>query len=952
MAIYFVDTAGVGGSPSNSNPGTISSPWLTISYGVAQLASGDTLYLRAGTYSGAANRIDSTVYTVPGNFTILNYNSESVIIQPPDATNCINLSSGTQTNITIQGLILDGSLQSNINYQGIYISGTASYININVCSIRYFPNFGISLSNNNGSANNITIYGCAIHGNGSGSLATNGHGIYNTGASDVTINNCTIYNNLGYGIHNNEDDGLYDVNNCITYGNLIYNNGRSTTTSYGIVDDGGEDNLYYNNIIYDNYGGISIYSNSKAALVYNNTIYNNNPSTGSGGIDCQYYATAPTIENNIVYNNNSAINDYGGSATIRNNYTSNPLFVNAGAGNFQLQATSLCIGAGLTIPAVTIDFAGNPRTVPYTIGAYQYLGSVATITGAGSLLGVSPVANHGVITGIGSLAGVGKALVPTAGTIVGGGALAGIGRALAGPTGALGGGGALAGVAALLVPSVGTLAGSGSLAGVGSTGSLPPNILQANAIELGPLSNTLTQRVDSGGTTYAVWYKYTALTTGYVSIWAYGDLTVYTPHIVGYQPNAPIELYTVQGTVYYFHIATNSGNPSPANLTITGSLFVPSTVPVGSLAVPDVNNSLPLCILSTVSGQVIDLVNNYATGGYAAESLPNGTVLIINTFPSLALQGYGTSYTQTIPNVSFGSPFELTYASAISSDRDETFYITGDTSPSNDGKYVTTVSAVTGQQGTQVWQPTVYYSGIWAIAPSRDNTILYYISGQPSPGGSGPPPNDYMVRRWDLINNVALSSFPNPPSFYISGSEAGVSNSILLVLEDDTILALFIRNTNAIVIQYSPTGTVLNTITLGGTYLVQGIQHALDDPNSFWVMAYTPTTGANTTSFLNIQVSTGLTLFQTPTVPQFQDASYAPPETLTPAAFFGPSDNQVFFLINGPPPPPLIGNGGIYYINLGKTNDTIYYSIQYGTGSSQPVTSVEIVPIPNPYFIL
>ena len=45
---YYVAPSASGGS--NSNNGSISSPWETITYALTQLSAGDTLYLREGTY--------------------------------------------------------------------------------------------------------------------------------------------------------------------------------------------------------------------------------------------------------------------------------------------------------------------------------------------------------------------------------------------------------------------------------------------------------------------------------------------------------------------------------------------------------------------------------------------------------------------------------------------------------------------------------------------------------------------------------------------------------------------------------------------------------------------------------------------------------------------------------------------------------------------------------------
>ena len=50
--------------------------------------------------------------------------------------------------------------------------------------------------------------------------------------------------------------------------------------TYGIVVAWGDANLIHDNLIYDNPGGIQVYTNSSNTRVYNNTIYNNTPLEG------------------------------------------------------------------------------------------------------------------------------------------------------------------------------------------------------------------------------------------------------------------------------------------------------------------------------------------------------------------------------------------------------------------------------------------------------------------------------------------------------------------------------------------------------------------------------------------------------------------------------------------------------------------------------------------------
>jgi hypothetical protein len=75
--IYFVSPSG-----SDSNPGTLASPFLTISKGLSVLAAGDTLNIRAGTY---ATIIRESMLGSSGTesqpIVVQGYLSEEVIVQ-------------------------------------------------------------------------------------------------------------------------------------------------------------------------------------------------------------------------------------------------------------------------------------------------------------------------------------------------------------------------------------------------------------------------------------------------------------------------------------------------------------------------------------------------------------------------------------------------------------------------------------------------------------------------------------------------------------------------------------------------------------------------------------------------------------------------------------------------------------------------------------------------------
>jgi hypothetical protein len=97
-----------------------------------------------------------------------------------------------------------------------------------------------------------------------------------------------------------------------------------------------------------------------SAPVITNTIVSNN-SGGSGGIFA--YQSSPSINYSDVWNNSPA--NYSGCSAGTGCISADPVFVNAGSGDYHLQTSSPCIDTGDNyapdIPAY--DFDGYPRII-------------------------------------------------------------------------------------------------------------------------------------------------------------------------------------------------------------------------------------------------------------------------------------------------------------------------------------------------------------------------------------------------------------------------------------------------------------------------------------------------------------------------------------------------------------------------------------------------------------
>jgi parallel beta-helix repeat protein len=315
----YVSTTG-----SDRNAGTIGAPWQTLSFAVAQLHAGDTLYIRGGTYTGVSNRFDSLTGMVRGGtswsnpITIAGYQSEVVIVQPPDAgLQGIRLTSSAQQYLIFQDFIVDMINLNSGTADGVYLSGGANHNRFLRLEVRNNLHSGIAFSDNNGNAPFNEVVNCKLHDNGRGMVSNSGYGMY-WFTSDNLIEGNEIYNNNGYGLHlftdANASRNIIRMNNI--HDNQIHGaGGPGGSSSYGIVVGNGDSNQVSSNMISNNQGGILVSFGATNTTVNGNTIYNNTPLEG---ILIQM-ATNTVVKDNIVYGNGTQIVNQGTGTVLSNN---------------------------------------------------------------------------------------------------------------------------------------------------------------------------------------------------------------------------------------------------------------------------------------------------------------------------------------------------------------------------------------------------------------------------------------------------------------------------------------------------------------------------------------------------------------------------------------------------------------------------------------------------------
>jgi len=312
MSTYYIATSG-----SNSNGGSISSPFLTLAKGLSVMVAGDTLYIRGGTYT---ETINSNSYTIPvgtsfsSPVTIAAYPSETVTLgagNGPGST-LVNFAHSYIRYIIFDRLILDGRNRGSFGANIISLYGGPNHLRFTNCEIKNSASQGVETFVANGFSSDFNEFiDCSIHDNGVDDNLD--HGFYISTKNNI-IQGCDIYDNAAFGVQVYDGAGHRADNNVVRSCRL-HGNGRG-----GTVLGSGDNIQAYNNLIYGNARGIWVSSNSPTNVrLLNNTIYNNS----IAGIIVDS-ASDTIVRNNIIYSNGTTIT---GSCIADHNLTTNPLFV-------------------------------------------------------------------------------------------------------------------------------------------------------------------------------------------------------------------------------------------------------------------------------------------------------------------------------------------------------------------------------------------------------------------------------------------------------------------------------------------------------------------------------------------------------------------------------------------------------------------------------------------------
>jgi len=348
-ADYYVATNG-----SDSNPGTLAQPFASVARAQQAASSGDTVYIRGGTYTNFTVAATDATYQYVLDFSKSNIDYSAY---PGDPAPVLNFSSIAPTTLRVCGIEVTGS---DDTFSGINVTG------VQAGTLKQADNWRISGSGN--TFNQIVTHddqgnGMYIFSHAGNNLVKNCDSYNLVGVADISAGNTDGFGchsagsgNVFYGDRSwaNSDDGYDCINNsgggvvfnhCWAYDNGRLDGNKNGFKIGGFGDTGGafpspppvhtvEFCLSADN------GANGFYANhqpGQAANWYNNTAYDNagdnfnmlEAINTTPGPTSAVPGTQEVMHNNLAYLGTGTANLDESGSMVSNNWFTLPLTVKA-----------------------------------------------------------------------------------------------------------------------------------------------------------------------------------------------------------------------------------------------------------------------------------------------------------------------------------------------------------------------------------------------------------------------------------------------------------------------------------------------------------------------------------------------------------------------------------------------------------------------------------------------
>lgn len=416
-AVYYVDAI----NGSNANPGTEARPWQTIQKAHGTLLPGQTVLVRAGTYTSATNYAVVAINRSGAEgapITYRNYPGERPLIRTTKGVNNHGIEVRDAAWIVIDGFEIEGHV-GQVSYEEAQQQNQLALAYSKLTPPKYIgaivDSNGISIAGKTvNKTHHITVRNNIVHD-------TPGGGINANYADYVTIENNRVYGTSAYSPYGtsgisflapyNLDSNtsiykLVAMNNTVSDAKNLFPCNcfgfRQPTDGNGIIIDSFNKHGYTgrtlvaNNVVFNN-GGRGIHAlNTSYGDVFNNTTYQNSQIaiTGDGEITMQRsrfmriwnnimvarpdrpanvttQSTDVDFSHNIVFGGNRWSDTPG---SVNNRLGTDPRFVaTTGDYRFQLAADSPAVDTAFAsgVPAADGQGAPRPRGAGADVGALE-----------------------------------------------------------------------------------------------------------------------------------------------------------------------------------------------------------------------------------------------------------------------------------------------------------------------------------------------------------------------------------------------------------------------------------------------------------------------------------------------------------------------------------------------------------------------------------------------------
>jgi hypothetical protein len=350
-AVFYVSTSG-----SDSNPGTLASPWRSVQKALSSLLPGQVALVRAGVY--AQSLVMSRAGSGVAPITVRNYPGERPVLRPGGSGSMdypVRITKGA-AYFRLQGFVIEGApLHTTVN---VWVSdGQQTSLPA--------PTHDIELANNeirNGTGSSVLVspntdrvqlLGNVVHDSGDGS--TQHQGIYFQGQNGLIANNLVYRTPNGFGIQvrgNYPDpDTVVETpaRNVIVANNTVVDSSLSGI----VIENTASDVTIVNNIsAFNGSFGVRGYYNGSGGVLPGNRAFNNLAYGNRGG---QYGNTSGSVI------------DFG------DNLIADPLFQDTAGYNYRLQGTSPALSKSLAeyTPSYDNTEAARPLGTGPDLGSYE-----------------------------------------------------------------------------------------------------------------------------------------------------------------------------------------------------------------------------------------------------------------------------------------------------------------------------------------------------------------------------------------------------------------------------------------------------------------------------------------------------------------------------------------------------------------------------------------------------